>query len=684
MRVPLEWLAEFLTLDAPLDAVIDGLQRLGLPVERVERLEDGTVLEIELTTNRPDCMCMLGVAREAALLFDRPVHGPAVPEEPRAVRRSEELAVEILDPERCPRFTAQVLDDVRVGPSPSWAQRRLEAAGVRPVNNVVDVTNYVMFELGQPMHAFDHDRLAGARLVVRPAREGERLRTLDGVDRVLEAGTLVVADAVRAVALAGIIGGSETEIGPGTTRVTLEAAYWKPAAIGQTARRLGTRTEASARFERGMDPEALLPAQRRAAQLLREWCGGRARGGIVDLDRRRRAVRRIRLRPKRVQTVLGVDVPPAEIARMLRALGCLVAGAAVFQVQPPSFRPDLRGEEDLIEEVARIFGYDRVPATLPRGETPPADLAPALAIDARIRDTLVRAGLTEVMTLTLVPPEVAARDGAPVMIQNPLVVDQSALRTSLLPGLMAVLAGNAARRFDDVQVFELGRVFNAGPRTNGGSARPAERRTLGVALMGRWRAGWNVPPEQAGTDFYRLKGILETLLWELGITGWSVMPDPAPGPRWHPGRTGVLHHAGRDVGRLGELHPDWAAAERLSQPAYLAEVDVEGLLSAVAILRTAPEAPRYPAVERDLAAIAPDALPAAEVEAAIRAAGGPLLEALALFDVYAGPPLPPGHRNLAYRLHLRAPDRTLTADEAEEILGKVRIALLTRGVRLRE
>jgi len=699
MRVPLEWLREFVTVDVPLETLIERLHGIGLPVERIEHIGDDTVLEIELTANRPDCMSVLGVAREVAVMLGHRLRIPKPKYVTRSPAASERIAVEVDDPNGCPRFTARMIEDVRVGPSPAWAQRRLEACGVRAINNVVDITNYVMLELGQPMHAFDDDRVAEHRLVVRRAEPGERLRTLDGVDYTLDPEMLVVADARRAVSLAGIIGGSDTEIGPGTTRVLLEAAYWNPPAIGRTARRLGIRTEASARFERGMDPAGPPLAQERAAQLFTEWCGGRVLRGTIDVSALRAIRRAIRLRPARVVTVLGVAVPRAQMLRSLRALGCTVGPgrggspdghprARSLEVRPPSFRVDLLREEDLIEEIARVYGYDRVPLTMPRGETTPGTIAPVLRIDARVRETLARCGLTEVMSLTLISAQAAAKTGAGVVVvQNPLVAEQSALRPSLLPGLVSALATNAARRVDDVQVFELGRVFHPTPREgNGGlDGRPEERRTLGLASMGRWRAGWNVPIEQGATDFYHMKGLIEVLLRELGVRDWVMDPLSEASAWWHPGRSAVMKYHGRAIGQLGEVHPDVAAAHRLPHRAYLAEVDLEAVLPAVTLIRTSPELPRFPSVERDVAVVIPDGLPAGQVEAVIRAAAGPLLEMVELFDVYAGPPVPAGYRNLAYRLRLRAQDRTLTADEAEEILQQVRIALQGQaGVRLRE
>lgn len=706
MRIALEWLCEFVDLDVPVEALAERLPGIGLGVEAVERSGEDTVLDLEVTSNRPDWMSLIGVAREVALLFGRPLRSPGggatrgsrrpprgAPSSSAAGPHStaaERAAVRIDDPAGCPRFTASVIAGVRVGPSPAWMQRRLEASGVRAINNVVDVTNYVMLELGQPMHAFDLSRVAGHRLIVRRARPGETLETLDGVTRPLDGEILVVADEERAISLAGIIGGSSTEIGPGTTTVLLEAAYWHPPGIGRTARRLGVRTEASARFERGADPEGPPRAQARAAALLAAVCGGHVQGGLVDIYPRRVAPPVIRLRPERLVAVLGVEVRRNEMIRILRALGCAVDGTQTLKVRAPTFRPDLAREEDLIEEVIRIYGYDRVPLTLPRGATTPGVVAPALRADRHVRETLSRCGLVEVLTLTLVTPEAAASGGAtPVMLQNPLVRDHAALRTSLLPGLLEVLVTNASRRIGDVHVFELGRVFRRRERME----RPEERRTLGIAVMGRWRHGWNVPEAQAVADLFHLKGILDTLLSDLSLPSWQVAPIPNAAcvetsySWWHPGRAAEVTVSGRAVARFGELHPDRAAAERLPHPAYLAEIDLEALYGREPIIPGGVYAglPRHPEIERDLAAVVPEAVPAAQAEGIIREAAGPLLEAVELFDVYTGAPVPAGHRNLAYRLRLRAPDRTLTAAEAEEIMGRVRIALRTRAsAQLRE
>lgn len=719
MRVPREWLEAYVDLgDVSTETLVERLATVGLPVDAVEPHGDDVVLDVEVTSNRPDCLSIIGIAREAALLFGRALRLPEglegrggaravrgarsapAPSKGRRAGRAEtagavgaRISVTVEDPEGCPRFTATVLDGVRVGPSPAWMQRRLEAAGVRAINDVVDVTNYVMLEMGQPMHAFDLARVAGRRLIVRRARPGEALVTLDGVTRAADKQSLVVADAVHAVSLAGIIGGQDTEIGSETRTVLLEAAYWSPPGIGRTSRRLGVRTEASSRFERGADPEGPILAQRRAGLLLAEVAGARVVPGIVDVYPRPLPHRVIRLRPRRSAAVLGIDVPRAEIVRILRALGCDVRpGAASLTVRPPTNRPDLTREEDLIEEAIRVYGYDRVPLTLPRGVTTPGRVSLPVAGERRVRDALLRAGLTEAVTLTLVaaePPAAPAtggRDGGDeVRLANPLTAEHAALRRSVLPGLLRVLSTNASRRQQDVHVFELGRVWRAGEP----GGRPDERRAVGIAVMGRWRWGWNVSADTAVADFYHLRAIVDALFHDLDLAAeTAVLPSASylltGAAWWHPGRVAAVTLAGREVGRLGELHPDLVERERLPYRPCVAELDLESLLEVAGSVRTYAGLPRYPEVERDLAVVLSEALAAAEIERLIRATAGPLLETVELFDVYAGAPVPSGHRNLAYRLRFRAPDRTLTAGEAEEIMVKIRTALQDQaGGRLR-
>jgi phenylalanyl-tRNA synthetase beta chain len=685
MRVPLDWLRDYVDLPEAPEALVERLPMLGLGVDRVDAdAGGGVVLDLEIASNRPDLLSLIGIARELAAWARRPVRWPEETLREHDPPAADLAAVEIVDPELCPRYIAHVIADVRVGPSPAWLADRLEAAGVRPVNNVVDATNYVMLEWGQPLHAFDLTRLAGRRIVVRRAREGEVLTTLDGVERRLDPQTLVIADAQRPVALAGIMGGAHTEITAGTTAVLLEAAAFAPASVRRTSRRLGLRTEASARFERGIDPELTPRAARRAAGLIADLGGGRVLRGAVDVYPRPAARPAIRLRLARIRRVLGAEVPPGEVVEILTRLGLEVTaapaedGATVVAV-PPVGRRDLEREEDLIEEVARHWGYERIPETMPVEALAQGRRSPRLEAEAAARDVLIRAGLTEAMTVSLVHPRQVERLGVTaddpwrqlVPIENPLVADHTHLRSCLLPGLLDAARINAGRRQPAVHLFEIGRVFRrAGDAID-------ERRALAVLLRGRWLVrDWQTPEADRAVSFYHLTGVLETLVRELRAGRLEVQ---AGGPGWlHPYRAARLLLDGTALGVAGELHP--AVAERFDLPGrtYVAELDLDALLDHAVLQPRFVAPPRHPAVRRDVAVVAPMTLPHAAVEAALREVVGEWLEAVELFDVYTGPPLSPGTRNLAYALTLRAPDRTLTGEEVEAVMQRLTVALPAR------
>lgn len=683
MKVLLSWLREYVDVPYRVEDLAERLPMLGLGIEHTLVLGgEDAVFDLEIAANRGDLMSVLGVARELAAAARTEVRAPnpAVAEDRRPV--TELASVEVTNTTLCPRFTARMIVDVKIGPSPAWLASRLEACGVRSINNIVDVTNYVMLELGQPMHAFDYDRLVEGRLVVRMARPGERLTTLDGVERTLDGDTLVVADAERAGGIAGIIGGANTEIGPQTTRVLLEAASWHPAMIRRTSRRLGIRTESSARFERGIDTAGIAAVQDRAIAQMAELAGGRILRGMIDVypDPQPFAPRTIDLRWPSVRRVLGMEVPQAEGSAILRSLGFEVAGHGdALRVTVPTARRDVEREEDLIEEVARHYGYDRIPSELPVEVTAQGSRAPSLDADDAVRTALVRSGLVEALTVSLTNPAVLDTLGLPAdhpwrqmaALRNPMVEDHTHLRTTLLPGLLAAARVNTSRGVPDVQIFELGRTFHP----EGGGIR--ERRRLAVLMAGTVHEGvWNLPAETVAVTYYHLKGVVEALLDELHVEDAAVAAASAP---WlHPGRAAQLAIGGEVLGTLGELHPDVAAGYDLPPAAYVADLDLDALLARAVLRPRFAALPRMPAVRRDVAMILPQDVPAARVEEVIREAAGVLLESVTLFDVYTGPPMPPGSRNLAYTLTFRAPDRTLSAEEAEAAMRAVRRALLAR------
>jgi phenylalanyl-tRNA synthetase beta chain len=680
MRVPLAWLREFVDVDETVEAMAERLPMLGLGIDRVEGAGADAVFDLEIASNRPDLLSLVGIAREIAAWTRREVRLPPDDLPAGGAPARVAAAVEIADPSRCARYVAHVITGVRVGPSPARVAARLEAAGIRPINNVVDATNYAMLEWGQPLHAFDLEALEGRRIVVRAARPDESLVTLDGVTRPLDPSVLVIADARRPVALAGIMGGAATEIAAATTTVLLEAASFQAAAVRRAARALGLRTEASARFERGVDPEGTLRAARRCAALIAELAGGTVLRGAIDVYPVRARRRAITLRLARIPRLLGVEVPAEEVVAILRRLGLQVRSRGkTVRATPPVGRRDLEREEDLVEEVARHWGYERIPEALPVEVVQQGRRAPSIEAEAAARDALIRAGLTEALTVSLVAPRLLDRLGLPpedpwrraVPIRNPLTTDHTHLRSCLLPGLLEAVRANVSRRREAVHIFEIGRVFRAA------SPAPEERKALAIALRGPWGAGaWAAGGGDREVTFFHLRGALDVLAAELRAGELAL---EAGGPQWlHPGRAARVLLDGTPLGVAGELHPDAAARFDLSGRTYVAELDLEAVLARAILQPRFVGLPRFPAVRRDVAVVAPEDLPHAAVVAVLRETAGELLESVELFDVYAGPPLAPGARNLAYALSFRARDRTLTGEEVDGVMARIHAALPER------
>lgn len=681
MRVLISWLRDYVDLPFSVKEMVERLPMLGLGVDSVERVGDDAVFDLEIAANRGDLMSILGVARELAAAARTSVRMPqGTPSEDQAPA-SDLARVDVQDLQLCPRYTARMILDVKIAPSPAWVAGRLEACGIRSINNVVDVTNYVMLELGQPMHAFDYDRLRGGRIVVRRAKRGERLTTLDGVDRALDSETLVIADTDRPVGVGGVIGGADTEIGPTTKRVLLEAAVFNPSGIRRTSRRLGVRTESSARFERGVDFAGVLAASTRAIHLMQQLAGGRVLRGAVDVTRTAVQPRRVDLRWISVARLLGMEVPVQQGIAILRSLGCTVEQEdGTLHVTVPTYRRDIEREEDLVEEVARHHGYERIPETMPVELTAQGTRAPELVAEQTVRNTLILAGLTEALTVSLTNPSALEALQLPAdhpwhgaaRLTNPLVEDHVQLRTSLVPGLLHVARVNARHRLTDVQVFEIGRTFHP---ASGGSV--AERRRLAVLMMGQILDGaWNLPAASVSVDFYHLKGVVEALLEELHIGG--AVYEAASTPWLHPGRSAQLKLDGEIVATLGELHPQVAARFDLPLPAHVAELDLDGILARAVLRPKFAPLPRYPSVRRDISLIVATNISAAQVEQVIRDAGGAHLQKVEVFDVYTGPPVPSGHVNLAYALQFRSSERTLTADDVATAMSAITQALRRR------
>lgn len=663
-----------------LDADASGLLILpkdlvpGTPVAEALGLED-VLLEINVTPNRPDCLSHIGIAREVAALLGKPIKAPVAALKEAGAPAADAVKVRIEAPDRCARYAARVIEGVEIGPSPAWLARRLEACGVRSISNVVDATNFVLLELGHPLHAFDLDQVAGAEIVVRTAAAGERITTLDGKERALEATDLLIADRDRGSALAGVMGGGDSEISQGTTRVLLESAWFSPGSIRRTSRRQGLKSEASYRFERGADPGMVIPALDRCAALIAELAGGTVRPGVVDCVARPSQAGQVRLRWARPAALLGMEVSREEARRVLGGLGFreLAADEAGATFAVPSWRVDVSIEEDLVEELVRTRGYDAIPETLPpSANRTPADAPEARAV-ARLREALEAAGFSEAVNFSFVAEpdlaplryHVATGDGTGralgIALQNPISADLALMRTSLVPSLLKNAARNRAQRVDDVRLYELARVYHPAPQDAPGDAPSLEDlRVAGVLVGRRAPAGWTAGADPV--DFYDAKAAVSGLLSALEVAG----------ARWEAGGEGWLHPRvaatvkaadGEALGWVGELHPRVAKAFDVPRGVLAFELRVDALVRHGALVPRYHAIPSLPAVHRDLAVLVADAVTAEAVLAAVREE--PLVEDATLFDVYRGAPIPAGKKNLALAIRYRAADRTLTDAEAE-------------------
>jgi phenylalanyl-tRNA synthetase beta chain len=647
------------------------------------------VLELEITPNRPDCLGVYGVAREVHAATGAPLARAPWLEDLGTDGDVADAAVTV-ETDRCKRFMARVFEDVTVGRSPAWLKARLMAAGQRPISNVVDITNYAMLLTGQPLHAFDLDRVAGGHLIVRDGRDGDELETLDGELRKLDPDMVVICDEDAPASLAGVMGGARSEVHDGTTRVLLESAVWDGPNIQRTSTRLSLRSEASARYEKGLAPEQAQDALALATRLLVELCGARVVPGTIDVDPpsgRDRSNAVIRLRDARVSGLLGAPIARERSAEILSALGFLVDQADDgLDVTVPAFRRnDVTREADLIEEVARIDGVDKLPATLPASGHAFGRLTPAQKLKRLAADTLAAAGLHEAVGWSWSAAELAGRLRLPaddprraaVAVENPMSAEHAQMRTTLLGSLLDVARRNVTHGTPDVAIFEAGAVY----RPVSGEPLPAEPHTVGVLLTGAVRpASWREPAPPEG-DFFAVTGVLTRLLDAFRVS-WGI--EEGSEPFLHPGRAASVLVGGRVVGWLGELHPSIAAEWELTQAVAAFEIDLDAVIAAVPGPVHYQDYTSFPEVRQDLAVVVPQAVAAAEVVAAVRAAGGPLLASVEVFDVYRGAQIGEDEVSLALRLAFRSPERTLTDEEVAGLRSAIESAVSERvGGRIR-
>jgi phenylalanyl-tRNA synthetase beta chain len=646
----------------------------GTPLEGVLPIATD-VLVLEITPNRPDCLGIYGVAREVHAATEAPLSAPPWDNDAHPGGEVGQLTVDVQCPELCPRFTARVFEDVKIGPSPWWLKARLMAAGQRPISNVVDITNYVMLLTGQPLHAFDLDRVAGARLTVRRAEDGEVIETLDGQTRTLDHEMVLIADADGPTSIAGVMGGARSEVAPDTTTVLMEVANWIGANIHRTSLKLGLRSEASTRFEKQLQPEQALEAQAVATKLMVELCGARAVPGTIDVGGVGPEPPTVRLRDARVESLLGTPIPRERSRRILQALEFTTSDAPDgLDVKAPTFRrDDVTREADLIEEVARIDGLEKLPATLPSRHGASGRLTSIQQLRRRAADALTAQGLDEIVGWSFARPELAHRlrlaPQRAVELENPMSAEQSELRTTLLGSLLDVARRNLAHGASMLRLFEAGAVY----LPDGERELPREPHHVAALLLGDVRpASWR-DPEPGTADFFAAKGVLEGLLDTLRVP-WAVRAEARP--FLHPGRAAAILARGRPVGWLGEIHPQIAAEWDIRETVGAFELDLDDAAADAVLTPLYEDVTSFPEVREDLAVVVADRVTAAEVLEVVRRSGAPLLAAAEVFDVYRDPDLLGADNvSLALRLAYRAPDRTLTDEEVAERRARIVAAL---------
>lgn len=650
-------------------------QPLGADVKPILEIEED-VVEYEITSNRSDCFSVLGIAREAAATYNKPFKYPEIIVKEQADGNIDEMiSVEITNAELCPRYVARVVKNVRIEPSPQWMRHRLTASGVRPINNIVDITNYVMLEFGQPMHAFDIDNIDDKKIIVRNADEGETFITLDGEERKLDSSMLVIADKNKAVAIAGIMGGENSKVTGNASAILFESANFNGTNIRRTSKKLGLRTDSSSKFEKGLDPNLSLEAINRAVQLVEELGCGEVVKGVADCYPNKREIRKVKYSPEKINNLLGTNIEARQMIEILNRLEIKTEnGEAVI----PTFRPDLEREADIAEEIARIYGYNKIEATLAAGTPTVGKKSKEQLLEDLIKDTLVAQGLCEALSYAFESPKVFEKlridEGSPlrnaVRINNPLGEDFSIMRTTTLNAMLQSLSTNYNRRNEEAQLFEIAKVYE--PKQLPLTELPVESPILTIGMYGK-------------KDYYDLKGILEALDEALGFDGKTDYSPTHNLPFMHPGRAADIFLNGDRLGLTGEVHPAVLDNYDIGTKAYIACLDIHLLNKNANLLSTYQPIPKFPAIKRDIAMVVKDEVIVKDIASAISEKGGKNLESVKLFDVYKGEHMQKGYKSVAYSISFRAPDRTLTDEEVAGDMSKILKNLEEKlGAQLRE
>lgn len=619
------------------------------------------VVEFEITSNRPDCFSIIGLARETAVSFKKSFKIPEVTFHETLDKITDKLSIDVQDKDKCLRYTSRMIKNVKIGPSPKWMRERLEACGIRSINNMVDITNYVLLEYGQPMHAFDLRHLEGGKIIVRRANDGEIIKTLDEQDRKLTSDDLVICDAVKPVAIAGVMGGFNSEIKPDTTEVAFESATFDAASVRLTAQRVGLRTEASSRYEKGLDYNNTIPAIERACQLVEELGCGEVVGGAIDVIGNVKDAQPIMFRPEKINAFLGTDISTDEMVEILTSLEVKI-DMENMMLTPPSFRPDLVAEADIAEEIARFHGYDIIPTTLLSGESVIGMKNKEQNVEDKINEVLTAQGMSEIYTYTFVSPSIFDKLNIPaesplrntVKITNPLGEDTSVMRTTTIASMMEVLARNYNYRTTSAKMFETAKIFIP---TEAGKL-PEEPVIITLGMYGE------------NADFFTIKGVCEVLFEQLHIDGVSYIAV-TDNPTYHPGRCAEIKVGNKILGTIGEIHPSVSRKFGIDTECYVGELNLENILATMNDDVKYHHLPKYPAVTRDFSILLDKITPVAEIEAVIRKAAGKLLDKLELSDVYEGHQIPEGKKSVMYKAAFRADDRSLTGEEADNLHDKI-------------
>lgn len=619
------------------------------------------VVEFEITSNRPDCFSIIGLARETAVSFKKSFKIPEVTFHETLDKITDKLSIDVQDKDKCLRYTSRMIKNVKIGPSPKWMRERLEACGIRSINNMVDITNYVLLEYGQPMHAFDLRHLEGGKIIVRRANDGEIIKTLDEQDRKLTSDDLVICDAVKPVAIAGVMGGFNSEIKPDTTEVAFESATFDAASVRLTAQRVGLRTEASSRYEKGLDYNNTIPAIERACQLVEELGCGEVVGGAIDVIGNVKDAQPIMFRPEKINAFLGTDISTDEMVEILTSLEVKI-DMENMMLTPPSFRPDLVAEADIAEEIARFHGYDIIPTTLLSGESVIGMKNKEQNVEDKINEVLTAQGMSEIYTYTFVSPSIFDKLNIPaesplrntVKITNPLGEDTSVMRTTTIASMMEVLARNYNYRTTSAKMFETAKIFIP---TEAGKL-PEEPVIITLGMYGE------------NADFFTIKGVCEVLFEQLHIDGVSYIAV-TDNPTYHPGRCAEIKVGNKILGTIGEIHPSVSRKFGIDTECYVGELNLENILATMNDDVKYHHLPKYPAVTRDFSILLDKITPVAEIEAVIGKAAGKLLDKLELSDVYEGHQIPEGKKSVMYKAAFRADDRSLTGEEADNLHDKI-------------